>query len=107
MNTVKSFWVGWGSLIVAGAGAYYYAKKEINADRREKYLKRQQSQYEQNMLQYSSGTDDDGHSNPAKEATNDPAPTRHAPQNEEQSVREKSKYEASVVYRAPRGDRFT
>ncbi|KAI1982351.1 hypothetical protein LOZ53_000059 [Ophidiomyces ophidiicola] len=30
---IRSTWVGWGSLCVAGAGAYYFAKRSINADR--------------------------------------------------------------------------
>lgn len=61
------------------------------------------------MLQYGGGTGDDGtpYSTPAIEASNDPAPTRHVPQNEEELIREKSKYEASAVYRSPRGDRFS
>ncbi|KAJ9206282.1 hypothetical protein DTO271D3_9035 [Paecilomyces variotii] len=33
MNTVRSTWFGWGALCVAGGGAYYFAKKSINADR--------------------------------------------------------------------------
>jgi hypothetical protein len=37
----------------------------------------------------------------------DPAPTRHAPEHEGQQVAEKSKYEASDVYRQKRGDRFS
>lgn len=36
--------VGWGSLVVAGAGAYYFAKKEIDADRRAKHLEIQRKQ---------------------------------------------------------------
>ncbi|KAF3132711.1 hypothetical protein TWF703_007177 [Orbilia oligospora] len=40
MNTVKSFWVGWGSLIVGGGAAYYFAKQSIDADRREKHMQR-------------------------------------------------------------------
>jgi len=39
MNTVKSVWLGWGTLMVAGAGAYYFAKRDINAYRREQELK--------------------------------------------------------------------
>ncbi|RXK38294.1 hypothetical protein M231_04467 [Tremella mesenterica] len=35
MNTVKSVIYGWGVLIVAGAGAYYYAKKDIDARRQD------------------------------------------------------------------------
>jgi hypothetical protein len=44
---------------------------------------------------------------PAAEASSDPAPTQHEPQTEDQRVREKSKYEASEVFRSPKGDRFS
>lgn len=44
---------------------------------------------------------------PSYEANNDPAPTRHAPTTEGQRVFEKSKYEASVPFRSPKGDRFS
>lgn len=44
---------------------------------------------------------------PAEAASEDPAPTRHAPMTEDQKVREKSKYEASVPWRSPKGDRFS
>ncbi|KAK2814126.1 hypothetical protein FQN50_000530 [Emmonsiellopsis sp. PD_5] len=33
MNTIRSTWVGWGSLCIAGGGAYYFAKKSINRER--------------------------------------------------------------------------
>jgi len=101
---VKSFWIGWGSLIVAGAGAFYFAKKEINADRREKYLQRQQRQHEQDMLRYGN---ESAQMNPSSEASSDPAPTRHVPQTEQENVHGKSKYEATAVYRSPKGDRFS
>ena len=39
MNTVRSVWLGWGTLMVAGATAYYFAKKDINAHRREQELR--------------------------------------------------------------------
>lgn len=44
---------------------------------------------------------------PSYEANYDPAPTRHAPTTEGQRVFEKSKYEASVPFRSPKGDRFS
>jgi len=44
---------------------------------------------------------------PSSEASHDPAPTRHAPENDSQRVREKSKYEAGEPYRAKKGDRFS
>jgi hypothetical protein len=39
MNTARSVWMGWAALMVAGAGAYYFAKRDINAHRREQELK--------------------------------------------------------------------
>lgn len=45
--------------------------------------------------------------NPSAQASQDPAPTRHAPSDEGQRVAEKSKYEASDVYRTRKGDRFS
>ncbi|KAL1989279.1 hypothetical protein VTN96DRAFT_41 [Rasamsonia emersonii] len=37
MNTIRSTWIGWGALCIAGGGAYYLAKKSINADRAARY----------------------------------------------------------------------
>jgi len=105
MNNPKSFWLGWGSLIVAGGGAYYFAKKEINASRREAYMRLQQKQYENSMMYIPDNQDTAA--KPSSEATSDPAPTRHEPKNDEERMREKSKYEASAVYRSPKGDRFS
>lgn len=51
------------------------------------------------------GIEDD--SNPSSQASQDPAPTRHAPTDAEQKASEKSKYEASDVYRSRKGDRFS
>lgn len=39
MNTARSVWMGWATLMVAGAGAYYFAKRDIDAHRREQELK--------------------------------------------------------------------
>nr|POE87433.1 hypothetical protein CFP56_30022 [Quercus suber] len=36
MNTVRSVGYGWGILIVAGAGSYYFAKRSVNSDRAER-----------------------------------------------------------------------
>jgi hypothetical protein len=44
---------------------------------------------------------------PSQESSSDPAPTRHAPATEGQRVVEKSKYESSVPFRSPKGDRFS
>ena len=44
---------------------------------------------------------------PSSEASQDPAPTRHAPETVGQQVGEKSKYEASEPWRSRKGDRFS
>ncbi|KAF4589615.1 hypothetical protein GQ602_003504 [Ophiocordyceps camponoti-floridani] len=110
MNTVRSFWVGWGSLCVAGAGAYYLAKREINADRQSKLEQTRKKQLETRALDSDvtaehARTDSAG--SPSQEACSDPAPTRHAPMTESERISEKSKYESSVPYRRPKGDRLS
>ncbi|CEJ80454.1 hypothetical protein VHEMI00635 [[Torrubiella] hemipterigena] len=88
MNTVRSFWIGWGSVCVAGAGAYYFAKQEINADRKNKLealrLKRQANR----ELEYGS---------PEGEENAQPQAPRRTP----------SKYEGAETYRSQKGDRFS
>jgi hypothetical protein len=49
---------------------------------------------------------DDRSASPSQEGT-EPAPTRHAPEDADGRVKEKSKYEASDVYRSRKGDRFS
>jgi hypothetical protein len=44
---------------------------------------------------------------PSSEAGQDPAPTRHEPETEEEKILEKSKYEAAQTFRPPRGNRFS
>ncbi|EFY87914.1 hypothetical protein J3459_010119 [Metarhizium acridum] len=113
--------MGWGSLCVAGAGAYYFAKREINADRQAKLQAARKKKEDLRSLEYSSPgstsssvtngngapaiTDTAG--SPSQEASNDPAATRHAAVTESQQTREKSKYESSTPYRSPKGDRFS
>lgn len=110
----------------AGGGAYYFAKKSINADRTARFEADQRRRQIQESLEYtspnnstkSSSTGAAKHTNggparadssgsPSQEATSDPAPTRHAPESEGQRVREKSKYEAAEPFRAKKGDRFS
>lgn len=44
---------------------------------------------------------------PSSEISEDAAPVGHAPINNEQKMREKSKYEAAEPYRSKKGDRFS
>ncbi|KAL6876044.1 hypothetical protein HDV57DRAFT_149832 [Trichoderma longibrachiatum] len=120
MNTVKSFWLGWGSLCVAGAGAYVFAKQQIRADRQakleahhKKIAANKALEYEAAMASTGSGAGNGGPArtdnagSPSQEAGNDPAATRHAPATESQRITEKSKYESDTPYRARKGDRFS
>ncbi|KAJ3480255.1 hypothetical protein NLG97_g8113 [Lecanicillium saksenae] len=80
MNTVKSFWLGWGSVCVAGAGAYYFAKREINADRQAKLEAHRQKRHDIRSMEYgvphASGgaSKPDYAGSPSAESSNDPAP---------------------------------
>lgn len=100
----------------AGGGAYYFAKRSINADKKARHeadMRRREA-----VQSFSSNADTtkprkkkrklvDPSTNPSNEASRDPAPTRHAGEHEEQPLFEKSKYEASVPYRSKKGDRFS
>lgn len=127
MNTIRSTWIGWGALCIAGGGAYYFAKQQINADRQARYeadMKRKaqmaamEAEHRRKEAQTPSdspslkratiaqktatgGADDAG--SPSSEASRDPAPTRHEPE----TVLEKSKYEAAETFRPPKGNRFS
>ena len=111
---------------LAGGAAYYFAKKSINADRAERFEKDRKRRQMQESLEYSQNVPgkpmsastmggstnggpprSDHSASPSQESTIDPAPTRHAPENEGQRVKEKSKYEASEPFRAKKGDRFS
>lgn len=120
----------------AGGGAYYFAKKAINADRAARYEaegKRKAElaamEQEHRRLQAASKastgvpkpTDDpslrrangaswagrDNVASPSAEGSYDPAPTRHEPETDEEKMLEKSKYEAAQTFRPPRGNRFS
>ena len=99
----------------AGGGAYYLAKRSINADkkaRHEEDMRRRQLAQSFEFTKTAPQTPKkkkalDNTASPASEASHDPAPTQHAPEHEEQNVIERSKYEASVPYKSKRGDRFS
>ncbi|KAK8187309.1 hypothetical protein HDK77DRAFT_447496 [Phyllosticta capitalensis] len=112
MNTIRSTAYGWGVLIVCGGGAYYFAKKQINAERAEKAVADRQKREMLARLEAASAAEaahnaNRNGSNPSHEATQDPAATRHAPETQQQQIWEKSKYEASEPFRSKKGDRFS
>ena len=103
-------------ILPAGGGAYYFAKRSINADKKARHeadMKRREL-----LLSASPGAEAappkkkkrkavDNTNSPSNEASNDPAPTQHAPEHEDQLLREKGKYEASKPYKSRKGDRFS
>ncbi|KXG49609.1 uncharacterized protein PGRI_055770 [Penicillium griseofulvum] len=129
MNTIRSTWMGWGTLCLAGGGAYYFAKKSINADRQTRFeaevkrkaqLKRMEDEHKRqaqtqipgnpsskqaSMARFQNAPDDAA--SPSLEASHDPAPTRHEPLTETDRVSEKGKYETAQPYRPPSGNRFS
>lgn len=128
MNTVRSTWYGWATLCVAGGGAYYFAKREINKDRQARYDAEMKKQSRLKRLEPRSGQDTssvksrrqptgsessaqtrglDHAGSPSSEISEDAAPVGHAPVDGEQRTREKSKYEAAEPYRSKKGDRFS
>ncbi|CEJ60402.1 hypothetical protein PMG11_08978 [Penicillium brasilianum] len=136
MNTIRSTWIGWGALCVAGGGAYYFAKQSINADRQARFeaevtrkaqLKAMEAEHtRQAALAAAASTTNpsedpslkranmtrfqnaaDDVASPSAEASHDPAPTRHEPMTETDRVSEKGKYEAAEPFRPPRGNRFS
>lgn len=99
----------------AGGGAYFFAKRSINADkaaRHEADMKRRRlsQTLEQNVQKPASK----GHhrkadhaGSPSTEASHDPAPTNHPPDGNGSKAPGQSKYEAAIPYRAKKGDRFS
>ena len=118
--------MGWGVLCVAGGGAYYFAKRSINADRNARWeadMKKQSrlrelearsgrfSETSPKLKSHAAGSNGtkglDHAGSPSSEASEDVAPVSHAPVTTEQRTREKSKYEAAEPYRSKKGDRFS
>lgn len=105
-NTNCSYSYGWGVLILAGGGAYYFAKKSINKDRAERAeadnKRRMQMRELQNRYPVPPQKQD-SHANPSKEATEDMSPASgHAAESGAHSP-----FESSAPYRSKKGDRFS
>ena len=117
--------LGWGTLCVAGGGAYFFAKRSINADRATRHQAEMQkkarlSRIEENSrfssaapTSSTSKTRKNDHKeldhvgSPSSEISEEVAPVGHAPENAEQRMREKSKYEAAEPYVSQKGNRFS
>ncbi|KAI4211904.1 MAG: hypothetical protein LQ351_005395 [Letrouitia transgressa] len=106
----RSTWIGWGSLIIAGGGAYYLAKRSINADRKARHdaeLMRQRAAYES----LNNVARDPPPKQRRRKIRNSSDTTTEANQNNQESNvipdQEKPKYQATKLYRTKRGDRLT
>jgi hypothetical protein len=118
---INQTWTDIQPLSPAGGGAYYFAKKSINADRASRHqadMKRRaelaamenadrQRNYKNKSSLPSTAGSRDNVGSPSTEATTDPAATRHEPDTDQDRLWEKSKYEAAETFRPPRGNRFS
>ncbi|KEQ74981.1 hypothetical protein M436DRAFT_80431 [Aureobasidium namibiae CBS 147.97] len=108
MNTASPISVGygWGVLVLAGGGSYYFAKKSINKDRAERAEADNKRRMQQRELQNRypmPPQKQDGHANPSKEATEDMSPASgHASESHAHSG-----FESTAPYRSKKGDRFS
>lgn len=102
----------------AGGGAYVFAKRSVNADkkaRHEEEMKRRRLKESLDAEYYSKPSSPkhshrktpDHASSPSTEASNDPAPSEHAAENGSRKIEEESKYVATKTYRSRKGDRFS
>lgn len=103
---------GWGVLILAGGGAYYFAKRSINADREERALAMERRRQATRPLRSSdlgpatsnaASSAQQDRPSPSQEAAADPAPVTHV----QEDMSAKGKYEAAEPFRSRKGDRFS
>ena len=115
--------LGWGVLCIAGGGAYYFAKRQVNADRASRHeadMKRKaryqnlepaapfENSPKSKMNKMSTGGKGQDHAgSPSAEASEEAAPVGHAPETEQQKTRQRSKYEAAEPYKSRKGDRLS
>ena len=105
-------------MMLAGGGAYVFAKRSINADkkaRHEEELKRRRlkdsldAEFSARPPRPKRGhtkPHDHAHS-PSTEASHDPAPTEHPLENGGDNTRGERNYVATKPYRSRKGDRFS
>lgn len=107
MNTRASVVYGWGVLIAAGAGSYFFAKRSINKDREERAQIQERRRQEHERLRMeelnSQSQNGDGSPDPSRTVDGDPAPVKHV----DEKIASKSKYEATEPFRSRKGDRFS
>lgn len=95
---------------LAGGGAYYFAKRSVNADRKARHEADMKRRRLSDSLESSSRQSNHkgNHHRAADNAGNPSSETsQHGPENEGPKAQVKSKYEASEPYRHRKGDRFS
>ncbi|KAK6430077.1 hypothetical protein LTR95_013775 [Oleoguttula sp. CCFEE 5521] len=124
MNTKASVAYGWGILVLAGGGAYFFAKRSINADRDERAAlneeRRIASQGNRRRYQDSAPSKpahaSSGVLEKAADGINAAATPNIKPSVDDASasasqvqaeMSAKSQYEAAAPYRSRKGDRFS
>lgn len=104
--------------MLAGGGAYVFAKRSVNADkkaRHEEEMKRRRLKDALDAEFYAKPPSaKQGHnkprdhaSSPSTEASHDPAPTEHPLENRDHKAQEEGKYVATKPYKSKKGDRFS
>ena len=99
-------------MTVAGAGAYYFAKKSIDADKKTRFedqqRRRQMAASLENQEMYSrpptkrdANKKGDNAASPSTEGMDEAAPASQS------KTKSRSKYEPTEVYRTRKGDRFS
>ena len=102
----------------AGGGAYVFAKRSVNADKKARYeeeLKRRRLKdaldaefyVKPPSLKQGHKKPHDHANSPSTEASDDPAPTEHPLENGGHKSHEEHKYVATKPYKAKKGDRFS
>lgn len=105
---MRSVGYGWGILIVAGAGSYYFAKRSVNSDRTERAEaeERRRQQRERMRVQElvasraAARKAASENPSPSRSGEADPAPVGHAEV-------ERPQFEAKEPFRSRKGDRFS
>ncbi|KAF6218932.1 hypothetical protein HO133_005475 [Letharia lupina] len=108
----------WLGCLDPGGGAYVFAKRSVNADkkaRHEEEMKRRRLKDALDAEFYAKPpSPKQGHkrphdhaNSPSTEASHDPAPTEHPLENGGTKDQEEARYVASKPYKSKKGDRFS
>lgn len=120
-HQLRSVGYGWGVLVLAGGGSYYFAKRGINADReaRAQDVERRRQERESarihRAVESKSLANSTGSSNAKRRegaAAHDPSHPVAAGDSAtvtqtQDEMAKKSKYEAAEPFRSKKGDRFS